>query len=806
MKNNHLYRVLCLMLSLMVLVLVGCSNSQVDASGTNPEENLPPVTLVEGFDIDFHQMMKQDLNTSLSYSGTVDYYRTEVVENIEKILNPTPYEIYSLEVNREDLSGGEVGDQSLLKKMKVADNVISYVYSDKIEEILLQKPLKVDESWQTVVYSQDQGFIDVLATIIDVDSEKGITVKYESHSGIDYHREFVFKKEGGLVTERFIMPDLILEHQLVQIAATPDSNYVSRYIHPSEKLMAFYHEDAMKQLVVDGQMKKTLREAENDTTRFTLYKTYLSQLTFDHMTDVKRMKEMTQYAMSLSDDDFQYIDKCIDTYEAVYSEWGYDWFETLFTGNSLDIEKYYQYDGDNQIWTFVLSSEIDNPEDAAIAQVLKSCGAGYESSEGDGFFVMTRDFLEVGFYSDEPSVSDYLSYKEGQYTSFPLMNDGYIIKSPMQMIKSLHFFESFAKQYEDHLGFEEAEYYANYIFDVVAIPNDYESNDSKYINGYISEDYLKAYEDYMHLYPESHYTPLFKELVDGLHESSGFFSEHLRDEIVAQGLEVNYSALDEHYVQLEERESLEKHPLFEVSPVSEQVVTVDNVEDLLDNIKPDVIIELVPGQYSLSSNRAYGSEYVDLSEGVLKIKNVSNFGIRVQNHGQADLNTDSYLEVIKLDNVSQFSIEDLRIGHIYDFCVGDVISISNSSEIQLDHLILYGCGYNGLSLSEVTHLTVGDTVISDCQASGLVVNRSNDINLVNTIMRRNGRQVFDISFSKNVKIENAVVEDNTKDMYRNERGLFKIISSDPIETRLSVFDTSQTGRLVEGDGEIVDLP
>jgi len=146
----------------------------------------------------------------------------------------------------------------------------------------------------------------------------------------------------------------------------------------------------------------------------------------------------------------------------------------------------------------------------------------------------------------------------------------------------------------------------------------------------------------------------------------------------------------------------------------------------------DRIVEMnYSGDYNLSAwdpylvNRkdmpklANGVSWSEEFEGSeLVLRGIKNLTIRCRRAGDAKamiLIDPRCLFVMKFENCSDIVMERLSAGHSEGgSCEGGVFSFTDSSRITLTNVVMFGCGTEGLALSNVSGMKVKDSVIHSC--------------------------------------------------------------------------------------------
>jgi hypothetical protein len=241
-------------------------------------------------------------------------------------------------------------------------------------------------------------------------------------------------------------------------------------------------------------------------------------------------------------------------------------------------------------------------------------------------------------------------------------------------------------------------------------------------------------------------------------------------------------------------------------PNRQHQIEVSSLQMLLENLQPDTTLILKPGLYAISAVEAYESEYAVLSDGVLTIRDVEGVTLKGEGDQPVDLMADGYMAVLNLENTSDIVIENLRIGHRYTYCVGNVINLLESDAIWIDQVILYGCGYRGIEMTGSHNIVISNSLISDCQASALTIISSQKIAVMNTLIKRNGEQVIQAIEADDVRFENVTMSANTTPMYENQQGKFKIENTKNFVFLDNVtYDSVDGQNLIDGNGVILNM-
>ena len=169
----------------------------------------------------------------------------------------------------------------------------------------------------------------------------------------------------------------------------------------------------------------------------------------------------------------------------------------------------------------------------------------------------------------------------------------------------------------------------------------------------------------------------------------------------------------------------------------EVAVRVNNVKDFLEAIAPGATITFAPGYYNLSEYtdeiwKAEGEEwnrthpYVKLREcfdgGIeVVVQNVND--ILIMGTQESDIVTELVVEtrygaVLNFEDCNNVILSGLTMGHTQaGACDESVLTFSNSSDIYLSAMDLYGCGMYGFtSKGGSGNIYVQSSIIRDCEA------------------------------------------------------------------------------------------
>ncbi len=151
-------------------------------------------------------------------------------------------------------------------------------------------------------------------------------------------------------------------------------------------------------------------------------------------------------------------------------------------------------------------------------------------------------------------------------------------------------------------------------------------------------------------------------------------------------------------------------------------VTVNTVDGLLNAIASNTEITVQEGKYIIPSTIVNydGYEYEE-GQSVL-IDGIENLEIKAQGNVEIALAV-GYIPVIDIINSKNITLTGLTLGHdVPEYsCIGegDVVSVSSSDNVTINHCDLYGCGIFGIVSFNSGDLKVNYSIIRDCANGAL---------------------------------------------------------------------------------------
>ncbi len=194
-----------------------------------------------------------------------------------------------------------------------------------------------------------------------------------------------------------------------------------------------------------------------------------------------------------------------------------------------------------------------------------------------------------------------------------------------------------------------------------------------------------------------------------------------------------------------------------------EVITVTNVNELLQSIGSNRIIQLSPSIYDFSLADFSEPNYPNEGKKQLVISGVQNLTIIGVGEQLAEIRTEDPLTyVMVFKDCRNITLKNLEIGHLVgeEKCKSGVLAFENCSEVYIESSIIYS-GVEGLSLSKVSSFKFSNSTIKDCSlgiftcldSTGLEFSESYFIN-------NHGLNFINFFNCASVLIENCEISDN----------------------------------------------
>lgn len=194
---------------------------------------------------------------------------------------------------------------------------------------------------------------------------------------------------------------------------------------------------------------------------------------------------------------------------------------------------------------------------------------------------------------------------------------------------------------------------------------------------------------------------------------------------------------------------------------------VKDVMQFVNLINDNVELKLKKGNYNISDlvldldKNIYFEKVYDGKE--LIFDNLSNLSIYGEEVSTQILASPRYANVITFKNCEDIKIGNLTFGHTESLgeCSGGVLKFENCNNVDLNNLILFGCGTYGLILKDVKNLKVNNSIIKECTNGILSITDSEEISFNNCNFYENEKyDLINIAYTKSVKFYECNLNNN----------------------------------------------
>jgi len=223
---------------------------------------------------------------------------------------------------------------------------------------------------------------------------------------------------------------------------------------------------------------------------------------------------------------------------------------------------------------------------------------------------------------------------------------------------------------------------------------------------------------------------------------------------------------------------------------------VSNAREFLEALGSDRIIEMdYTGNYNLSEWDPYlvsksnmpklarGVSWTEAFEGgELVLSGINNLTIRCEGAEgvKAEIVIDPrYSFVMKFENCSNIVMEGVSAGHSEGgYCEGGVFSFMDSSRITINNTRMYGCGTEGLALTNVSGMKVTDSGIYDCTYYIMTVTGGENIVFEDCMFMDNKEfTLVNVSGTGKMSFTNCYFNDNHGQMFNVEGTTISVSNS-----------------------------
>ena len=199
-------------------------------------------------------------------------------------------------------------------------------------------------------------------------------------------------------------------------------------------------------------------------------------------------------------------------------------------------------------------------------------------------------------------------------------------------------------------------------------------------------------------------------------------------------------------------------------------IRVSTAAEFISALDSNRIIEMQPGKYILSDVDPFFDDHSpDISwysswggENQLGLSYIENLTIRGLGEKVEILTAYSGAVVMIFETCKNIRIENITAGHTdVAYCGGGVLHFYNSSDINLDQAHLFGCGTEGLYLSNVEDMQVTNSSIYECTYNIIITYQGKNISFDNCIFYDNQEyDLVQVYGTENFTISNSTFKNN----------------------------------------------
>ncbi len=343
-------------------------------------------------------------------------------------------------------------------------------------------------------------------------------------------------------------------------------------------------------------------------------------------------------------------------------------------------------------------------------------------------------------------------------------------------------------------------------------------------------EYASFYEEHLDYW--YNWTPLYDE-----HEANGFWKAELIPEyyghreytVTATGpkeaemIIYSYNGIEE-YPSVVWCHLIPASPKSVVKP-SREPVTVDNVGDLILNLRDGAEILLEPGTYDVTEwlqdhpydvgdwsyindeSWAWGIFSMGADSPELMIAGMKDVTIKAAY--PEELTTivcqPRYANVISFQNCHNIRLEGITMGHTIEpgYCSGAVLNFSNCGMIYLTGLDLYGCGTYGITSYDSYYIFAEDCVIHDCTYGCVSLMSSYGCNFIGCEFRDcEGFYMIDV-YNAGAYFQRCTFQNLKGDMFSEDTDSYVTIEECSFDeaAKASVESNACFGVTIQGDWE-----
>lgn len=226
--------------------------------------------------------------------------------------------------------------------------------------------------------------------------------------------------------------------------------------------------------------------------------------------------------------------------------------------------------------------------------------------------------------------------------------------------------------------------------------------------------------------------------------------------------------------------------------------------DFVNMIESGRRIEIGDSRLSLANLKSRNDRSVffrNVYDGTeLVISNISDLRITGVAPNSSEIFTEpSYATVMNFEISNKISINNISIGHRpkEGDCTGGVLNFRYCQNIELDNLVLYGCGTYGVELSACANVFIRNTTIKECTYGILSIYSCKNVIFESCIFENNKSHNIHISSAEKVLFNECIFRNNAKDWFSSEFMINSESTGYDVNFRSCSFDDLETAIMSE---------
>ncbi|PID79985.1 MAG: hypothetical protein CSB19_01295 [Clostridiales bacterium] len=697
---------------------------------------------------------------------------------------------------------------------------------DGQQTVWLKSPVAPGDTWQTTYCDEAEGFVDAVVTVAQIESDRiKVNLEVVDQSVAEANRKALvreFKKAGLPMSAAVLQGDDTLAYsESFDYKPGKDATNLKRYFSDDANIKALFSNNPIEIKRLVAEYKRKVRETDDIAEIAELTKFYLATFYGMNSADVPNaMLDIAAYGLARTDANPVVLDAFIESvnfniYGLTFVNFIGDY--ALYLNNTMnEVLRLTDFDGeemfkrdlpipqagefmgakylekayrDNNLYYSVspydmetleiVNTDLIQPKDVVYSNAKYAFNTLLNSDNGN-----VATYVELATLIEMVTAEYNKDYYERQGVDAPIFKDSaYYHPYIMELIENADYlYEQLDETYRAG-----AKYYMNQIVQMAfmrrELPGKYYTGvalnreagiDHITRNSYDYESTTEMYDrelagalrDFLREHPKSYFKGEFAAALDSLEKHNYCYHQSLEDKLLDlapyNGMwEAPYSAytmsddLKNYYQDLAVGGNSEALPA---------ATTVDDLESLVDAIKPGATVMLKPQTYLIAdSDGTYRGEYAEIKEGKLTIFDVEDLTISAE-RGFAQIITYQLNNVVELRNCKNVTLRGLRLGHIVkEYCNGSAIFITDSHGVNLKESIFYGCGFNGITVWDSDGVAVSDSVISGCDSDGISIRDSAQMMIKHCYLRDNDAYAIQAINSKDITISNCTTDNNFSD-------------------------------------------